>query len=782
MNARTVSLPELVTEKRRNTALSLSEGFAGAGHQGSLAATAQNFARRSGEPEPGKSQAIARVLPLYYRTRQFVLAMEKKGNRVPERMAADLRQQEKALAQELRLTNALLFQRFNDAQLDRLLRSMSFIRLSTGRWVFGGDAAEWPRGESERAFILLTGRISLFLEPNGAGEPTEIGQGNIFAEANFRLGDESVKAMVCAAAKCEEPCIVGCLTGPNLEAAFADRAFGNKRIAQLVKKVPALSRVVQPDPAFTAKAAEEERDGSKHKSSSAEVNESNAVGKALEQLSKVATTLQLSHNDPVLSDGPLSESILIVSRGGLVVHGDVTLTERLDKIPPRKVRIRIHLDRAEKLHGDSIFDKLDPYAIVKLGEFKRFQTPPQWNVGPNPTFDYDGVLTYADEPTLEFLVMDHDKFSADDLCGHATVPVAELYDGWSGKIDLTHPKKGIFANDQGIEEPAGKIYFSVRWDFEKITALTRVPKQNSWADQELFHLRENECWGHEEMILGPVFKRTLEQAAGNLRYSLALDNLRVLGCEPREGKVTCWKASKARFLSFVRHCGREKQFVQACRVSALEKQHHLTDMIVRLIAKWEAEEQSNLMRRGVFDFEAANKVEAMDPSRFRIAYRGVKAHISIRNALNLAGGGWFDKLDPYAIIRFQGTTRELRTSVLQDAGGDPIWNCEGSLVYNGETALEVTVWDYDRYSADDKIAEGIVYHERFCGGFEGMIPLSAPGQEGKKKKSLKPMMIVLGIQWDPPRDPALANSQSLTQAGLSLAQGGAGALKALGTS
>jgi hypothetical protein len=785
MNARTISLPDLVTEKRRNTALSLSEGFAGAGHQGSLAATAQNFAPRVGNPEPGKSTAIARVLPIYYRTRQLVLGIEKKGQRIPERIGAELRQQEKALAAELRLTNALFFQRFDEAQLDRLIRSMSFLRLSSGRWIFGGDSADWPQGNGQRAFILLYGRVSLFHETNGAGEPMEIGQGTIFGEANFKLCDESVKALVMAAAKCDEPCIIGCLTLPSLEAAFADRAFGNKRIAASVKHVPALARVVQPDPAFAAKKNEEERQGSKKHTSNAEVNESNAVMKALQDLSKVATTLHMHHGDPVRSDAPLSECMLIVSKGGLVVNGDVTLTEKLDAIPPRKVRIRVHVDRAEKLAGDSIFDKLDPYCIVKLGEFKRFQSPPLWNVGPNPKFDYDGVLTYADEQQLEFLVMDHDKFSADDLCGHATVPIADLYDGWSGKIELTHPKKGIFANEQNIEEPAGKLFVSIKWDFEKITALTRVPKQNSWQDQELFHLRENDCWGHEEMILGPVFKRTLEQASNQLKYSLTLDNIRVKGDEPKDGKVVVWKASKARFLSFVRHCGREKQFVQACRVSALEKQHHLQEHIVRLIDKWEAEEQSNLMRRGVFDFDIANKVEPMDPSRFRTAYRGVKAQISIRNALNLSGGGWFDKLDPYAIVRFQGTARELRTSVLQDAGGDPIWNCEGSLVYNGETALEVTVWDYDRYSADDKIAEGILYHDRFCGGFEGMVPLSLPGQGGdkKKKKGLKPMMIVLGIQWDPPRDPALVGtttSASLTGAGLSLAQGGAGALRALG--
>merc|ERR1719401_3169615 len=158
------------------------------------------------------------------------------------------------------------------------------------------------------------------------------------------------------------------------------------------------------------------------------------------------------------------------------------------------------------------------------------------------------------------------------------------------------------------------------------------------------------------MMLGPSFKRTLEQASSNMKYSLTLDNFRVIGDNPRDGKVTCWKVSRARFEEFIRHCGREKQFMQACRVSSLDKQNHLKENLERIIKKWEAEEQSNLMRQGVFDFEKANRVEAIDPSRFRVAYRGVRAYISIRNALNLAGGGWFDKLDPYAVVRFQGTT------------------------------------------------------------------------------------------------------------------------------
>lgn len=505
MNARTVSLPDLVVERKKNTALSLSEGFCGASHERTLIATANSFAPRirgyDGQP-PGATgpSSMARTLPLYYRTRQLVLGMEKAGHRVPDRMSTELRQLEMQLAQEdeLRSTNLLLFQRFDDAQLSRFLRSMAFLRLSTGRWIFGGDAAEWSKKDGERAFLLLSGRAALFSDPAGLGDRTDVGQGAVFGETLFRLGGETVQARVCAAAKCEEPCVVGCITTSVIEVAFADRAFGNGRIAQMVKGVPALHRVVAPDGAAAKPLHDTHRSTSKGFASEPEgtqdIQESNTVTRALTHMSKIASTLHLNHGVSVLSDEPLAENILVVSRGAIVVRGDVTLVEKLDSIPPRKVRLRLFIDRAEKLAGDSIFDKLDPYCVAKLGDFKRFQTPTLWNVGPNPKFNHAGVLTYSDEPTLEIQIMDHDKFSADDLCGQVQIPISELYDGWSGKVSLMRPKKGIFMSDSTLEEPAGKLWFSVRWDYEKVTELNRNPRRRSWFDQELFHMRDNECW------------------------------------------------------------------------------------------------------------------------------------------------------------------------------------------------------------------------------------------------------------------------------------------------
>mmetsp|Transcript_4068 Transcript_4068/g.12884 ORF Transcript_4068/g.12884 Transcript_4068/m.12884 type:complete len:799 (-) Transcript_4068:37-2433(-) len=789
MKGRTVSLPDLATEKRRNTTLSLSEGFAGARYDGALGATSHNLLMKPQGPhqpgidDDGVSSEMERVLQIYYRTRQLVLGTEKAGQRVPQKLQSDLRAQEKAMCKELRPVHPLFFQRFDDAQLERLLRSMSFLRLSQGRWIFGGEhlAASWPSPNDQRAFLLLAGRVSLYPDSAGDGEKTEIGRGRVFGERRFTLADEGVPGYVCGAAQCEKPCIIGVLSAQVLDAAFADRAFGNKRIAQVVRHVPALGRIMLSDGA--PRRAEPTATGRSASKASAvgsatpparaqlmkpeETGDFNAVVMhSLGDLCKAATTVHVSPHKEILSDEPLDDSVIIVSRGQLQVRGDVTLKERLEAIPPKKVRIKVNVDKAVNLAGNSIFDTLDPYCIVKIGDFKRFQTPVLWNAGPNPKFEHEGVLTIQEDrdKMLEFTIMDRDKITADDPCGNGSIPLADLPHGWSGYVELKRAKKGLFGQAGELEEPAGKLYFSVRYDFEDVTNSNRQPKVRTWKDVELFTLNQNDCWGHEALILGPTFKRTLEQASVGMTYALVLGNFRVVGSYNGTGNevMTCWKAKGQRFTDFVKQCNRWNQFTQACRVSTLEKQHTMKALTQRLIRKWEIEEQQEQMQTGLLD--APPLEEAMDPSHFRVAYRGVKAHITVRNAVNLTGGGWFDKLDPYAVVRFRGSKQEFRTAALQDAGSDPVWDGEGVLTYNGEVALELSVWDYDKYSADDLIGTGVIQVGQFAGGFEGMVHLAMPGN--KKNKTMKQSMIIIGIQWDPPRhDPnatATLNTTSLT--------------------
>eukprot|EP00928_Gymnodinium_smaydae_P087941 TRINITY_DN72112_c0_g1_i1.p1 TRINITY_DN72112_c0_g1~~TRINITY_DN72112_c0_g1_i1.p1 ORF type:complete len:783 (+),score=227.59 TRINITY_DN72112_c0_g1_i1:91-2439(+) len=771
MNSRAVSLPDLASERKRNTALSLSEGFNGATREATLSASKFNFPRRpTGKLEDwsGDDGSIPSklngVLPIYYRTRQIVLQMEKAGRRVPVKMVSELKAQERAVCDELKPLHPLLFQRFDSFQLDRLLRMMPILKCSQGRWVFGNEdlAEEWPGGDGARTFLLLYGKVALFSDASGAGNRWEVTRGALFGEKRFRICEEGLLDHICGAAYCEEPCVIGCMTSKVMEVVFADRAYGNARIAQMSRTLPAFKRIVEEEK-LPEENVKEEKPKRGTKKEDEQVTASNAVATALRELSKIAAPIYVAPGAEVLMAEPLEETLLIVANGGMEVRGDVQLTERVDLIPPKKVRLRVYLEKAENLAGDSWLDKLDPYCIVKLGEYKRFQTPVLWNVGPNPKFDYNGCLQYKDEKELEITVMDHDKYSADDLCGTGVLKLDEVHDGWKGKVQLYAPASGMFKSDDAEDEEAGKVYVTIKYDYEKVTAATKVPKQRSWENLPLFQLKLHDVWGSEQIMMGHMFKKTLENCSNQLTYQVALDNFRLYGAITRGAQETCvfWKVSKRKFQEFVKHCGREKPFVQACRVSSLEKQNQVKVVAERMIQKWQQEEMASLLRSGAL-MAGEPQEEAMDPSRFRVAYKGTKAMISVRNALNLPDGSLWDKLDPYAKLRFKGGKAVMQTSVLQDAGSDPVWDCEGTLLYQGETELEIEVWDYDTVGAGDLVAVAKLQVEQFCAGFEGMIPLNLPG--GRKKKSVKPMMIIIGIQWGAPRDPSALRDQTMSEA------------------
>lgn len=762
MNNRAISLPDLAAEKKRNTAASLSEGFAGSHHKGALATNVPWPGRPglSKRAYDGSKEAwpnsLGRVLPLYYRCRQLILTTEKRGRRVPQKLHTDARALEKVVAKEIRNIHPLLFQRMDDRQLDRFLRTMTFLRLSIGRWIFGSEVlkAEWPRTEQMRCFMLLTGRVNIYRDGNGVGEFLELLPGSIFGEQPFRMGDEQINDAVGGAAHCEEPSIVGMLTTDVLEAAFADRIYGNPRIAQKIRHSPALQRAVLPEPDPAKPKVELEHLSAQEK---AEVFEtiSSAVRSGLDEMAKLVAVLHLMPGEPIFTTDSLDESVFYIEEGRVEVKADVTLIEKPESRTPKRTRIHIMLERAEKLAGNSIFDKLDPYVIVKLGEYKRFQTPVQWNTGVNPFFNYDGTLTFNGEEEVTFTVMDYDKFTSDSLCGSCTIPVHTLTDGYNGKADLYRPKSSVnmmSSTDSDLMEKAGKLFFSVKWDYEAFNPLI-PPKTKTWPDQVLFNLFQDSIWGHERLMLQNVFMRALQGAASSTKYRLELANFSIRAAELKgtEDRCVVMKIANSRFIDFIKKSQREKAFLQACRLQALDKQQIVKGLITDLLQRWSIEEQNEQLRRGLLG--DAPVEEAVDPNKFHSMYNGVKAHIRIRNATNLTSGGWFDKLDPYTIVRFRGSKEEVRTSVLADSGSDPIWDCEGSMTYHGEVALEISVWDFDRYSADSLLATGVVQVEQFCSGFDGMIPLSIAGN--KRKRAKKQAMITIGILFDRPPDAIL---------------------------
>jgi hypothetical protein len=316
-------------------------------------------------------------------------------------------------------------------------------------------------------------------------------------------------------------------------------------------------------------------------------------------------------------------------------------------------------------------------------------------------------------------------------------------------VQLLQSKKGVFKSEKMTMVPGGTIHVKVEFDLEYPDTSNSIPNKMVFPDEMIIELHPKTMYGHENLLLGDRYREVLEKASDGLRYRLSLGNFRIC-CQAQKGLATTarvLKVSRRRFMQFLQHSNREEAMRNISVVTSVEKQNALKDKIWKLIKKREREEQIRTLQGAGTEKKKGPK--ALDPSRFRVAYRGVKAKVIIRNALNLSGGGWFDKLDPYAVVSFRGGKEKMTTNVLQDAGNDPFWDFDGHLTYHGETILDVQVWDYDKGSNDDLVATGMLPLEEICNGFEGMVILSKP-DDGKKKKAKKQASIVLSIEWQRP--------------------------------
>eukprot|EP00746_Dinoflagellata_sp_MGD_P021341 gnl/MRDRNA2_/MRDRNA2_149822_c0_seq1.p1 gnl/MRDRNA2_/MRDRNA2_149822_c0~~gnl/MRDRNA2_/MRDRNA2_149822_c0_seq1.p1 ORF type:complete len:679 (+),score=142.57 gnl/MRDRNA2_/MRDRNA2_149822_c0_seq1:82-2037(+) len=641
-----------------------------------------------------------------------------------------------ALEQEacahLRPLNWELFQRFDQKQMHRLLRLMPFLRLGEERWVFGGEDShgEWPR-DTQRSFLILSGSIRLFLQQRQEEPSLQLEAGAIFGDQHIRVGDEPVHDAVGVAAVCSKPCTIGVLTRDVLRTTFADRTVSDLRMAKVLQKLPKLKEAVgQPD---------------------TQGNIPQVVADSFKEIARLGSNIQVEGGMNILSEESLDDCFLVVRDGVLEVRSDMILIERLETRPPRKIRVNVTIERGENLAGDSIWDRLDPYCIVKVGAFKQFRTPTINNAGTKPKWNHTGILKWDDgvDNNIDFEVYDYDKYSADDLVGIGQLKYHQFENGsYKGPVQLLQSKKGVFKSEKMTMVPGGTIYVKIDFDLEYPDTSNTRPNKMVFPDEVLMELHARTMFGHEQLLLGDRFREVLEKASDGLRYKLSLGDFRIC-CQFQKGLATTarvLKVSRRRFMQFLQHSCREEAMRNIAVVTSVEKQNALKDKVWKLIKKREREEQIKSLQ-GVGSEKKGPK--QLDPSRFRVAFKGVKAKVIVRNALNLSGGGWFDKLDPYAVVSFRGGREKLTTSVLQDAGNDPFWDFDGMLTYHGETILDVQVWDYDKGSNDDLIATGMLPLEEICNGFEGMVILAKP-DEGKKKKAKKQASIVLSIEWDRP--------------------------------
>merc|ERR1711924_95090 len=204
--------------------------------------------------------------------------------------------------------------------------------------------------------------------------------------------------------------------------------------------------------------------------------------------------------------------------------------------------------------------------------------------------------------------------------------------------------------------------------------------------------QERQCWGHEAIFLGEEFFDTLERAAHGSAWMMQVSNL-TLEASPTGGAFHVMRFPKKEVVDFLKKWGQTNNMIQQCRILTVQHQLHMKNVMYEVVEKWTTEESKKQV------LMETNNVGARDITKdiglFRSAFRGAQLKITFNSGINLEGGSWLDKLDPYASARLigAGSAQKCRTPALQDAGANPVWEHTGTLTYGGEDILEFQVFD-----------------------------------------------------------------------------------------
>lgn len=713
-------------------------------------------------------QPMIDALPAYVRLRQ--ICGQDKTRRAPRKQLSELDALEPTMLAGLRALEPCLFQRFSDLQLARLLRTIDFVRFCDGEWVYG-YSLDHPLPfrdllEGNAVFLVASGRVTLYDEPDGRENYIAVGPGTLFAKGTQHLGSEPLGNKLAGSARAAQASYIAVITPAHLETAFADRFYDNRIMSHKTAQVPVFKNAMEPMVTDTSDVGAQ-RDSGVTKET---------MERVFKEFAKVATVLHVQPDHPLLSQTALDDSFILVTGGSLEVRADIHLRERPESTSSRRIRISITVRSASDLDSPSktFFDrKLNPYCVVQLGiadSTKRIQTPALAEAGPSPKWGYQSMLAYAGESTLEVTVFDFKQYGQDVLIGYGSVALQELSDaGWNGEVPLQResgPRTGELV-------PAGSVHLAIDWTLQPLSDMEGwVPRQHTWPSEPLFSIGKGECWGHEQLMLGiPKFLQILERGGEDLvrkyddsKYTLHLSDFQLIS-KTAKGPVkpcTCMKVTNQQLLTVMKKCGRMNKFESDCRMSVVKKKRQVVKVAQRLMEAWDRDEIHDVIRAEHMDTTDVPDEPILDPEQFREAYDGTRASIIVRYGQNLPEATWFDKLDPFVMVKFRGSRSEFRTAVLADAGASPYWNGEGTILYSGETELEVFVFDYNKppKPAELVAAGKLSYLQFYRGMFEGMVLLDLKG----RPKSIKKPEVAISLQFGrPARSPPCAVPEQPTE-------------------
>jgi hypothetical protein len=706
-----VSLPDLYTTTQR---------FFGI-ESGSHFSTTQSLRPAGREPKREDVAGLYQTVCAYMRLRQMVWDEQASKQRIPRRTATELHTLEMQCASGLRKLNAQFFQRFDDKQLTKILRGAPICNFAKETWLFSRDPKEESDPPAPNYYFIIHGSVHLYeRSPKVTAEKLELSPGTAFAEGGWPEAHSAIRYRG-AGAQANSTVLLIILTKADSGGCCSDdRLIADRKYANILLKMPIFQDIRIP---------------------------------RLEKWLEMSQIFRVPAGEELLTWPQIDNSFLVMTDGNMLWCADVTLLEMQNpdnQISRRK--IKVFCEAAIGLSGAGFFEKLNPYLVVRLSPQKRFQTRNMMNGGKDPYFNHTGILVFDGEPGLEFTVYNFNDYTTHDVLGNGFIPAEQFTSptGFEGEVQLTKPvSTSIWQTKTKANEPAGVLLVQVTWGavlgFRSVTKHVE-PRKRTFEQVNLLDLgptgTNGTIFGHEQILLGDSFITNLRRSTIPLGFELTLSNFSMKAKQegPRMTKSTCIRIPRHSFEVFINRQNKQKDMLTEAVNSSLEKQVRVREVCFLLIHKWNEEDRRREQQKALTTRDPSTV--GMDVNSIRAKLRGAILTVRIVSAVGLSA---VDKLDPYIMIKIVGSTQVVKSPVYEDAGANPIFDFEARFRFNGETVVDIAVWDKDRFSKDEILGTTSLSIEQFHDGFVGSLEMKRPATLAKNAGSAG--TINIEVEW-----------------------------------
>jgi CRP-like cAMP-binding protein len=549
----------------------------------------------------------------YVRVRNSITGAQVDRQRVPKVMGQRLQHLEQEVCTGLRGLNPGLFQRFSDSQVLRMVRAAPICNYAQGSWIFTRHPKEEHLPPPPEYYLLCHGQVDFYeRSPHIGGDPARLLPGMLFAEGGHAKVGGSVEYRGAGAQAMSTVCVIVLSRESAGHACAGDRLVADKKYANIVQKITVFNEIPI------------------HR---------------LENWLSIAQIYKVTSGQELLSWKAIEDSFLIMVNGKFNWCADVTLTEieEVEKQTNRR-KVNIFVEAAEGLRGGSIFDKMDPYCVVKFSPQKQFQTKTMLNAGRDPYFHHTGTLVYDGEEGMEFTVYDWNEHGTHDVLGTGFIPAADFQRGFEGEVKLTKPQQhslwgGAVKRGKG-EDHGGVLLVMVTWGdvlaFRSVTK-HKDPRKRTWPQVPLLDLGAVSIFGHEQILLGDAFLENVSRATHSLGYTVELSDFRITSDSTgtQITNASCLRIPRANFENFMQRTNKLRDMLTHAVNSSIEKQTKLRETCYVLIQKWMEEERRREQQKSLTAPKLTGGGESLDVNKTRRLLKGALLTVQVVSALSL---------------------------------------------------------------------------------------------------------------------------------------------------